>query len=353
MLTLTLISAVLNVMYDEGLAQNFRRDSLLPNLLPVEFDSNGSCLWKVKLEDRDTAAAKDQGYDVQSSDYSTDLRKQATLTWAHYEAYAAITGTAQRIAAANGGGGGDGELNAELRDAVEELTAKISAHTYSGSSSASPVEIEGLARAVDSTGTYAGLAQGTYTEWASGEQTLATASLSIANIRTKLLRPFKDNTGRYPDIVVCPGDVFDSIVALFDTKTTIMVETINTPERGQVEIGKLGFRGIMIDGVPFVEDRHCTASTLYALDLRELSYRQTPPIWSTMDPGQLQGAIKELTGQIVEISEIAAAQKKAAKRLSVQVNALAKTGDSTKLQVVIDLQLKLRKRKAAAKLTLT
>lgn len=349
---LSTISVVLNLIFGEAIETQFRRDALLPNLLPVEYESNSTCTWKAKFEGRNTAAPKAEGYTVQSGDYSTDTRLQASLAWAHYEAYWKVSGTAQRVAAANGQQG-ENDLLEEIRDAVEELAAKIGDHTYSGNVTDTPVEIEGLARAVDSTGTYAGIAQSSYSGWASGENSIATADLSINNIRTKLFRPFKDATGRMPSIVTCNGTLFDAVVSLFDEKTTIQVTTITTADGRQVDIGKLGFRGIMVDGVPFIEDRHCTANTFYALDLSVLSYRQTPPTWTNMDPGQLQGMIKQVTGQVVDVSEIAQMLAAAKKRLTFQVNALAKNGDASTGQLVIDLQLRLKRRNAAAKLVLT
>lgn len=354
-MNLTILSVVLNLIYADAIEEITRRDAVLPNLLQTEFEANSTCAWNVKIAARTTAGAKAEGYAVQSSDYESDTRVQASLAWAHYEAYAKVTGTAQRISAANGrlAGGGDGAIMEELSDAVNELAVKISQHTYSGSVAASPAQIEGLARAVDSTGTYAGISQGTYADWASGENTHALASISVDAIRTKLLRPFKDNTGRYPRFAICPGNVFDAVAGLFDASTTIQTTTVQTAQMGTVDIGKMGFRGIMVDGVPIIEDRHCTANTMYALDDEKLSYRQVPPVWTSYDPGQLQALVKQVTGKTIPLNEIEAALQRASRRLAVQINALAKDGDSTKLQVVLDCQLRLKARNAAAKLTFT
>lgn len=349
-LNLAAIAAALNLKYSDPIAEQFRRDVVLANLIEVEPEANQNCTWDVKIAARSSAGARAEGYDVEAGDYTTDTRVQATLAWAHYEAYAAVTGTAQRIAAANGRPGQMDKIGEELTDAVNELTAAIGAHVYSGSVAASPVQIEGLARAIDATGTYANIAQGTHASWASGEQTLAAASLSIAEIRTKLLRPFRDATGRNPHVVMTTGAVMDSIAALYDTVTE--AKYVAGPG-GPIDVAKLGFRGYVLEGVPFVEDRHCTANTMYALDLTALRWRQVPAAWTSMDPGQIQSLIKEMNGQIVEVSEIQAAQKRAQSRLSFQVNALAKTGDSSKLQIVSDFQLRLKRRNAAGKLTLT
>lgn len=347
---LAAITAALNLKYSDPISNQFRRDIVLANLIECEPEANSSCTWDAKFAARNTAGPKAEGYEVQSSDFSTDTRKQATLSWAHYEGYASVTGTAQRIAKANGRDGQADKVGEEITDALEELSVKVGQHTYSGNVSNTPVEIEGLARAVDSTGTYAGINQAVDTDWASGENSIATADLSLANIREKLFRPFRDATGRNPNVVMAPGAVMDSVAGLFDT--AIEARYIASP-RGQIDVAALGFRAYMVEGVPFVEDRHCTASTMYALDLSQLRFRQIPPDWTSMDPNQLQGLIKELNGQTVEITDIQAMQAAARKRLSFQINALSKTGDSTRLQLVSDFQLRLRRRQAASKLYLT
>lgn len=355
---MTLSVLVLNLVFLDPITVQFRRDAVLLELLPLEYDSNSTCTWDVKYDDRDTAGEKAEGYVVQSSDFSTHGRMQASIAWAHYEGFASVTGTSLRIAAANSRiGAANALMNEELNDAVKEVAVKLGTHAYSGSAAASPRQIEGIARAVDSTGTYAGIDSSTYTWWASGEQTLAATSLSFANIREKLFRPFKDATGMYPEFVICPGAVFDKVAALFDDQTRILVDTISLGDGNggvrQVDLKRAGARAILVDGVPFVEDRFCTANTMYALHTDCLSWRQVPPAWASMDPGQIQQAVEQVTGDKVDINEITAMMAKARKSPTVQINALGKDGDTSKLQVVIDIQLKLKRRNAASKLTLT
>lgn len=346
------VSAVLNLIYGAGVSKTLRRDAVLPNLLRVRRQANSTATFRVKIGARSSAAAKAQGYDVQSSDFTADTRLQGTLAWAHYEAYAAVTGTAMRIAAANGAYAGAPDLlSEELTDAAEELAVKISSDTYAGSVAASPVEVEGLARAVDATGTYAGIAQGTYATWASGEATGTLASLTLDSIRTGLLRPIKDATGRNPDFVTLPGNLHDKIAALVDPAQRIL-RAVNAPV-GSVDMAAMGFTGFQLDGVPFIEDRHCTANTMYGFTAEDIEYTQVPPAWSMMDPGQMQGLVKAVTGQVLPLSQIEQAMRDASQRLQFQINALSKTGDSTKLEIVGDFQLCVKRRNAFAKLTLS
>jgi len=358
--SLSTVSAVLNLVYGPDVTETLRRDSVMMNVVRARYMANTTATWRVKIGARNTAAPKAEGYEVQSSDFSTDTRLQATLGWAHYEAYASITGTSQRIAAANSARANSGYgplLDEELADAANELTVKMSTHCYSGSEAASPVELGGLARAVKGSVSYAGIDPATYTTWISGENTGGLSTLTLDTIRTGLFRPVLDATGRRPDVAILPGALHDKISALIDPAQRVVLPFMapigpnGAPQ--QVNLASLGFTGFMLDGVPFVEDRHCTTNVIYAGSLADIEFQQTPPDWTSMDPGQLAGMVKDLTGKTVPVDVITQAIQASTSRLTTQINALSKTGDSTRLQIVLDAQLCLKRRNAWAKLTLS
>ena len=353
-LTLAGISAALNLVFQDPMADQFRRDVLLPNLLEVVPDKNDTITWPAKFDGRATAGARAEGHDTQDSDFSSHTRAKASLAVAEYFGYAKVSGLAQSVAAATGGAGGADLLEEEVRDAIDEMAAAISADLYAGSVAASPTEIEGLARAVAASGTYAGLAQGTYAAWASPVNTLAADALSVANLRAKLHRPFKDAAGVWPEFVICPGTLWDSVGALFDDQSRIMVDSVYTRAKGEVKLrGAGGFRAIMVDGIPHIEDRHATASTFYALHSKDVTLRQVPAAGSSMAPSAVQRALKDLTGVTLEVNDIATMLAKGDRRLQPTIEALGKTGDNLKVMVKVYLQLRLRRRSSAAKLTLT
>lgn len=346
------LSAVLNLKFSDPITATLRRDVALLNLIGVVPKANSSATWGVKIGARTTAAAKAQGYDVQSSDYSSDARQQATLAWAHYEAYAAVTGTAQRISQANGSAAVSNDiLGEELNDAAQELAVKVSTHLYSGDVSATPVEVAGVAVAIDSSGNYAGIDASTYTTWVSAEATGSLSTLTLDNIRTNVFRPVLDATGKRPTAVVLPGALHDKVAALVDPSQRIL-RPVNSP-LGMVDLASMGFVGFQLDGVPFIEDRHCTSNTMYGLTLDQLEIQQVPPAWTTMDPGQLSSMLKELSGQVIDPALVLGMMQQAQRKLSFQVNALSKTGDSSKLQLVGDFQLCVKRRNAFSKYTLS
>lgn len=352
------ISAVLNIVFMDMIADQIRRDVLLPNLLEVTDDINPACQWNAKFSGRTAGGAYLEGADMVDGDFDQHLRKSASLAWAEYRKGAKVTGLAQAIAAAQGRGGGQlgvatDVLYEEIKDAVDDLAKDISVHTYSGDVTSSPTQIEGLARAIDSTGTYAGLSRGTYTEWASAENSLAEADLSIANLREKLHRPVKDACGMYPEFVVVDGATFDLVGGLFGSERRYLT-TVNTAARGAVELSKLagGFRAIEVDGIPYIEDRHCTAGTLYALHSTAVSYRQMPAFASAMEIGTVRQAVKDLIGVTLEEDQIRSMLARGSKRLQPTIKMLGSAGDNEKAMVKVYAQLRNRYPNRTGKLTL-
>lgn len=350
---LAAISAVMNLIYADALADQIRRDVLLPNLLAVKVGRNSTCTWPVKVSGRSAGGAFAEGADMADGDFDAHTRLQASLAWAQYRTGAKVSGLAEALSRLNNSLALDPSLfNDELRDAIDYLSIKIATHSYSGNVTNSPVELEGLARAVDSSGSYAGIDPGTYTEWASAENSMALADLSFETLRENLIRPFVDKCGMYPRFVTCPGNIFDAIGALFGDQRQFVDQVMSTG--GEMVNIKLrgGFRAIEIDGVAFVEDRHATANTAYAFGPDSAEYEQVPAV-GPEQAGVIVAAIKDLTGVTLQEDEVRTMLAAQSTRLQPTIEMLGKTGDSIKAMVKVYAQLKVRHRNRTAKLLFT
>lgn len=361
-LVLADIVAAFNLLYMDDMADVIRRDSVLLSLLSVQEDRNQSCVWTVKASARNTAKVS-TGADVVSGDFSQHERLQASLAWARYEGYAAVDGLAQALAAANAPGRigvtlDPDVLREEVMDAVDEVAMLLSAHSYTGNPSSNQISgVDTMAAG----NTYAGIdktALATPTDWEASVQTAAAAALDFDVLRTKLIRPFKDATGRLPEFITCDGPTFDKIGLLFGSDRR-WVDTVTTASAGTVNL-KLagGFNALEFDGVPIIEDRHATANKLYAWDSRSSSFRQIPNMQSAMVPSdRVQAAMKALTGSGFPsdaVDRIVAERVKSATgRLQPSIHPLAKLGDSERMMVKVYLQLRHKNRKAHSQLTLT
>jgi len=351
--SLSAISAVMNLIFGDAMADQIRRDVLLPNLLPVRTGRNSTMTWTAKFSNRSAGGAFAEGADMADADFDSHARVQASLAWAEYRTGAKVSGLSEALSRVNGSPSLDPSLfSDEIRDAIDYLAVLVSSDSYAGNVAASPPELAGLATAVDSSGTYAGIAPGTYSEWASAENTLAATALTVDKIRENLIRPIIDNCGMYPQFLIAPGNVFDDVGALLGDKRqyidevqTIDGQTVNLKSRG-------GFRAIEIDGVPLIEDRHCTANTIYGFARDAVEYQQVPAV-GPEQAGVVMQAVKALTGVTLEEDEVAMMLRASTQRLQPSIAMLGKTGDNVKAMVKVYAQLGVRYRNRCGKLTLT
>lgn len=349
------LAAAIAILNIDGIQAQFRRDTVLLSLLKVETGRGENCTWLVKGDGRNTAGEHSEGEDSEDADFSTHTRLRASLNWAEMWAHAKISGLSEAVADNGDYAGGDIVIE-ELDDANKELAVKISTRLYNGNQGATPTQLAGLARVIDSSDdNFAGIDTGDNTWWTSGENTVTSlADVTIQDIRTKLIRPVKDVTGRPPDLIVTPGQVFDVLCSKVDEKTTVTtISTAGTDFR-PVEIATLGQKGIAIDGVPIIEDRHCTALTMYGISTEYLKLRQ---LRRRVDRGatmpQIAEAIQMLTGQRIPLDALTerVRQINGMSGLVPTLNMLAKTGDSQKFMLDVKAQTVCRWRGAHSKLT--
>lgn len=350
------ISAAMSLILQDRMVDQFRRDLVLPHLLTVRNNGRNDALtWNPKFDGRTAGGAYAEGADMVDGDFDSHDRSRASLNWAQYRAGAKVSGLAMSVAGEGYAGAdmGNGDLfDEELGDAIDKVATDVGSDLYAGDPGASPVEIAGAALAIDGTaGTFAGLATATYPAWVAGEATAPAASLSFALLRDNLFRPVKNATGRNPDFVTCPGALFDDIKDLFEDKA----ETVNEVRvRGElIDIRKAaGASAVMIDEVPFIEDRFCTASTFYAWTADHVEIVQLPSRRPRRDPSRVVEAIKALTGVDVSPTEIEQRLRRAGVVIPY-IEFLAQTGDAYKAMVKVYVQLKWRSRNGHAKLSLT
>lgn len=355
-LTKAALSAALQLIMGPGIIDQFRRDIIALSLIGVEDGRGENCVVPIKGSGRTTAGAHSEGEDVEDADYSTHTRLRSSLNWAEYWAHAKVTGLAAAVAAGGVSVGGD-PMAEEITDAIDELAVKLGAHVYSGNQGASPTELAGAARAIDgSDDDFAGVDTGVYTWWKSGEDTTAASSLTMEDIRTKLFRPVKDATGKLPEFVTLDGTAFDAMQQLFDEHAEV-VTTVTTRGAGTVDVmASFGQTAYRLDGVPFIEDRHCTSSTLYAWNSQFVKFRQIrKPITDGTTPADIAAAMKALTGVDISVDEVMVLirQRNQVRGIMPDIELLAKTGDSRKAMITVKGQLAWKRRNAFAKLGLT
>lgn len=108
--------------------------------------------------------------------------------------------------------------------------------------------IDGLGLAVDSTGTYGGLARATYSWWAAQERSDTT--LSLANLQT--LFGQCSIGGRHPTIIASRQEQYNRFWGLNTSNQRFPVEPAGRDE----QLAQAGFSNLLFNGVPWVVDSH-------------------------------------------------------------------------------------------------
>ena len=282
------VSDALSLIYGARLTTQINSVAVLPFLLPTLPGDGKALFWTAEFSGAADASASTEGAAYSSSDADDEAEEDATLGWAIYDKIASVTDLAEAAVASNFNPGSVGVLGTSLlmgrvRGQVRRVGLGIAADMYGGNPAASPTELAGAALAIDSSGTFAGIAPTTFTEWAAAENSIAKANLSFKNIREGLFTPIYDASGETPEFCTCDSATFDLIRDLYSDKESYVREIALGRGGGmdgmEPRIVKLsaGMQAVEVDGIAIVRDRFATADTIYGWNTNYVSVRQLLP----------------------------------------------------------------------------
>jgi hypothetical protein len=306
---LAAVSAALSLIYGLALTTQINSVAVLPYLLPVVRGVGQSCNWTVEFTGAANASAVADGTARSASDADAETERPATLSWALYDKVTSVGDLVQAAAGSNFNPNSIGAIRGDLlvgktvRQA-RRLALGIASGLYAGNETASPVQIAGAARAIDSSGTFAGIDPGTYTEWVSIEQTGALSSVTFAVVDA-FIQAIYDACGEKPEFMTCPSNVWLALKALFVDYAPPYVREFALA-RGGGATGEMpravklsaGMDAIEINGIPVVVDKWATANTLYAWNTNYVEIQQVDELASILDQGAdaIQALFRNLAG---------------------------------------------------------
>ena len=276
---LAAVSAALSLIFPNRIVNQINRKTVLPHLLEVRIGSGKGVFGTAKFTGASNAAASAEGVQRSATDADQELKVPWSLGWSQYDKTASVTDLSKNATASNANPGSAGAvggdlLQGEVADMATRLMMGAASDMYAGNPGASPTELAGAALAIDSSGTFAGIDPGTYTEWASVEATAPLASLTLEQVRSDLLTPIYDACSEAPDLMTCPSNVFDVVRGLYDDREKAVREI--TTARGAIKL-RAGVQAVELDGIPVVRDPFCTANTLYAWNTSYVHVEQLLP----------------------------------------------------------------------------
>lgn len=154
-------------------------------------------------------------------------------------------------------------LDAKITQAKLTIQDNLNTTLFTGTTAAK--QIEGLQTAVG-TGTYAGIAGATYTDWQSYVESTSTA-LAIAQMKVARNTLNKGKGGSPVSIIVTTQTLFEKYESLL-TPTYQMDPLVRSKEAER--LGDVGFTALSYAGVPVVFDDACPAGEMYFLNTKNL-----------------------------------------------------------------------------------
>lgn len=366
------IAAALSLLFAPKLTRAINDSNVLIHLLPFRLGAGKSMNWTVELAGAADGAAVAESTGRSASDADSDVEVAATLPWAIMDKVASVTGLAEATASSSPNKGSllDGRaslLGSRASNAYTALLRGAQKALYSGQAGQNPGQIVGLATAVDATGTYANIAQGTYSGWASTESTAAASSFGFGTLQS-FFSSIYDASGEKPSFVVCDSTRFDLVKSLYGSNAVPYIREIVMPQpRMESDVlppddrlVKLaaGMEAISVDGVPFIRDRDCTSATFYALNTRYVHLEQLPKYRNEVSDEMIMETLGRAVGSAIArvgpqvLREIMGAIQNPTGILPF-FHALGKAGDQDTIQAVAYLQLQVTSRHAHGKLALT
>jgi hypothetical protein len=352
-----LASVILSATQTEKIRSQINRSVVLLSLLRTKIVGD-PIAWDVEFTS--TRAAASQADTAAAPTATKDIKERAVLSIGEYVTTAGVTGRAASAAAASlnpiGVSGDSSLLASEVSKGVKQTAKQMAADLYAATGSSS--SIVGMATAIDATGTYANLAQSTYSEWASTEQTGALAALSFEMIDT-LFTAIYTTAGERPDFAVTTPTILSKLKTLYGPYQSYVSEIM---VGGQTRKLMSGARALNVEGLWCIEDPDCTASTIYALNDSqiEIGYMvQAEYLNALANPdivaAELTRMIRERGGtETVRAEEAAAILQRAMNGgIMPYLKRLGPTGNQENIEVICYPQLRVLGRKFHGKLTLS
>jgi hypothetical protein len=302
------------------IVSQINRRSTLLRTVPIRPGGSQNVAW---VAEGDGQVAENYAEGADAVNFGSNAQNSAILNWGHYRATMKITGTALRTARTSSSPAALRDLWAYQQDnAIRKLASTINAELFAGPGTGT--RLAGLDAAIGSdTNTYATIdrSQSANAFWRPYViDPGSTTPLTFAQIRTDRTALY-NASGEKPDIAFTSSAIFNTIGGLFDNNRRYITD-INTA-RGQVRLDA-GYGALEVDGMLFMEDRDATSNRIYYINTSAVHIEYLPSDQATLDPGSARLAANDGYGVMP---------------LGIQYDALAKTGDNKKAEVLVNLQL--------------
>lgn len=330
--TLSQISSSLATIFEDQIASQINRATVLLQVLPVVEGTTGKNISWVARFGVSTGGARAEGAAVTT--LNTDTKVPATLDFGTYDDSFGVTG--KSLAAARAARNPSELANLfveELSECVERLAKGVAIDLYTGTGATD--HIMGLVATgggIMMTGTYANIDRSTYPQWAGTVDSNSGVGRALTfTLMRDMRRSIYRASGQKPDLVVTTPEIHEKYGLLFGQQRRYITEI---KLRGQMITLDGGYQLLEFDGIPVLEDVDCPTGDMLFLNTRYVRVVQLPDDadQANQSPGMLNiaGTDEEQLGMPT-------------RKLRARINPLGKTGDFYMFQLILYPQLQVRR----------
>lgn len=326
---LSAITAALPAQFMSNIARQFNRQCVLLGRLPKKPGMGKNVTWDVRFSRGTDAATFTDGADMTAGEYQTDTDVPATLPWGFYRVGFQLSGLALAVAASSKNAPEElvNLFQGQVEDALTDLAKIVNQAAYNGNGT-SPA-IAGLygGGLLAATGTYAGIARGTYSEWAAYlDSNSGTARPLSKALLDKCERSVFVASGRMPNLIVASAGVATKLEGLVDQNVRFQ-----PGDRASIQVATpdyaTGFTGLSYKGIPIYRDKDAPVGKLAMLNTDTTEIR----VLSEVNPDYADTASADTKG-LTDTN-------KADLGLPVKILPIARTGDAVKFMLLTRLQV--------------
>lgn len=332
--------AALATLFENAVASQINRSCVGMQLITKLAADGKNVSWDVATGTAvPTTAAIADGVDV--TNYNSDTKEQAVLSYAIYHEAFSITGLAEAAARAAGNPAQLANLlQDELSDALDRLGAAIGYDFYWGTGGSNTMFglVDPSNGPLTAAGTYAGIARSGKAQWEGNTVDCGNGRIQVAKVR-ELVRKIYIASGKQPDFYITTPIVFDQLADQLSAQRRF-VQEVNLPTRGTIRLDG-GYDVVDFDGKPVFKDvrlaKTASASSGVFLGINSSTVRLRYLPQPTA--AQIMAAARPEMGITVTPE---AQLNTAGTGLMGKIEELAKTGDKRKLAIYVYITPQVR-----------
>lgn len=336
------ISDALPTLLAAEIISTMNRSSPELQLIPYKAHAGKNLQWDVEFKNASESSNSALAEGATVTTYGDDDIVPAVLQFCDYSEAIIVTGKAITTARGAAGKGGASELQdlwaQKMLRAIRRLAKNIGRDFWSGPGTGN--RMLGLyggstltsGAPLSAAGTYAGIARGTYVDWAGNVVANGGVARALTfDLMREMRREIYEACGEMPDLIMCDPTQHEAYGKLFgDQRRYVQEVTI----RGQKIVLDGGYRALEFDGIPIIMSTNHPAGTMTFLNTANVRFTALDD-----SPTEANRSPRMVSLQAMPEEQLQSGHTP----LSARLNPLAVNGDAYPIQMILYPQVQVEK----------